>query len=364
MSETPEPRRNSKKNRSPVRLGTLVKEYSSSAVVLVFALYCIGFVIVNTHLGKFGVRPGVLNSFDYIAASLCYLLFVAVVGFPAWVLLYGMTNKPINKTGISSWIFAVIIVWYFLLGQFTRLFFGDLTEKRDVGISGRVILIVAILHITLVVVLKYSGRLLRLRRALADWKYFYVYVAMDGFIGFIRRPDVDHTFVFGAIVLYGVVSSLPEFQDWKLQDYLKYNEICAMIGIFAVCLVFASASEFGKLQYGFLPTSIGGGKLSRVFLKTPLATAENADLLALPVSKGLIGPVMLIYQSDKQVFVVAEKPIDGKPHNAIQIRADLVEVIRNDVMKETSPKSPENGKQPSSTEKPLPSLEQAEQWTD
>ena len=70
---------------SSISVLSIARAVSAAAVGILFCLYAIGFVIVNSFLGRFGLRAGAVFTFDYVAAALCYLIFVGAVAAPVWI---------------------------------------------------------------------------------------------------------------------------------------------------------------------------------------------------------------------------------------------------------------------------------------
>ena len=92
--------------------------------MIIFCLYALGFVIVNSFLGQFGIRAGSLFRFDYVAAALCYLIFLAAVGLPVWAITYGVERR-VSGMPFSKWLWAILVVWNAVIVLFRGLFFPD-----------------------------------------------------------------------------------------------------------------------------------------------------------------------------------------------------------------------------------------------
>ena len=94
-----------------------------------------------------------------------------------------------------------------------------------------------------------------------------------------------------------------------------------------MCVILVNAGEFGKKQYAFLPATVGGGHPATVMVKSALGTADNAQRLGLPVSNGVIGPVLLLYQTGTDVCVITKESFAKRNGGAVQIKRDLVDWI-------------------------------------
>lgn len=309
------------------KIASVLKEVAATAVIFLFVLYCIGFVIINSHLARFGIQAPTLPALDYVAASLCYALFVSVIGFPAWILIYSLMEGIIKKQRISGWIFVVVIIWNVLIGQFTSLFFGDNNTPVSTHWFNTFVIIVGFIHLATVMILKKFKRLPARLEVLDDYSWGFGYIALMNIVGFMRRPEVDGLFVLSALTFYLTFTNLPIYHIQDAHEHLRRREAQIMIGLFAICLSLANASQFGRKQFGLLPHSIGGGKLSKVLLKTSLAISDSPQSFDLPVKGDCFGPVMLLYQSEIDVAVISEDNFNADLRSSVQIRRNLIDAI-------------------------------------
>ena len=105
---------------------SVVQAVSAAAVGIVFCLYAIGFVIMNSFLGRFGLKAGAVFTFDYVAAALCYLIFLAAVAVPVWTIYFGIMRWIQRKhEALSNWLWATIVVWNALIYVFRQLYFPE-----------------------------------------------------------------------------------------------------------------------------------------------------------------------------------------------------------------------------------------------
>ena len=293
-------------------------------------LYAVGFVIMNSFLGKYGVRAGAVFTFDYIAAALCYIIFVGAVAGPVWVLYYGMIRSH-TLGSPAKWVWATIILWIALLTIFRQLYFPGGEISRFWTQVQALVILIGIAHWI------FKKRLSKKKPAWADkWlpilKHELVlpsYLVILGLIGVVGEQHADGWFIFEAFFLFGTLITLAGTATplWELKEHLSRWEIQSLLAIFFVCVVLVNASQFGQKQYGLLPTLVGGGQPNGVLIKTQLATEENAKRAGLPVGDGMIGPVLLLYQSTSEVCVISEDNYTKDSGGAVQLKRDLIDWI-------------------------------------
>lgn len=316
--------------RYAAKILTAMQNLTAGAVGVAFCFYAVGFVIMNSFLGKYGVRAGAVFTFDYIAAALCYMIYIGAVAGPLWILYYAMI-RPHTLGSPAKWVWATLIVWNALLLTFRRLYFPGGEVSRSWSDVQFAVTVIGIAHWIFKKVLtkKNPPWAKRLLPILKHELVLPSYLVVFGLIGVIGEKNASGLFIFNAFLLFGstVILGGTSTPVWDLKEHLGRWEIQGMLAILYVCIVLVNASEFGQEQYGSLPAIVGGGHPTTIMIKTSIATDENGKRTSLPIADGMIGPVLLLYQSASEVCVISEGDYSKRTGDAVQLKRDLIDWI-------------------------------------
>jgi hypothetical protein len=315
-------------------LSSWIQTVAGAAVGIVFCLYTVGFVIVNSFLARFGVRAGAVFTFDYVAAALCYFVFVAAVAAPIWVIYHALTKPDTDKADLSKRMWATLAIWNALIYIFRPLYFPDSPASKWSWVNTTWAIILG-LHLLLLLLISRllpkteRPEVIEARNKLKDFlkhRLFVVgYITSLSFIFLLQEPNLDGLFVFTAASLYAGAMFLmgTGISVWDLKEHLKRREIQLLWAVSLICLILANASTFGKRQYPLLPTIVGGGRPSTITIK--MADYRSLGDSLLPITNGLIGPVLLLYQSDSEICVITKSTFAKGLGSAVQLKRDLVD---------------------------------------
>ncbi len=325
------------------KVRSVIQTVTGGALGIVFCLYAIGFVIINSFLGKYGVRAGAVFTFDYVAAALCYIIFVGCVAGPVWIMYYGAIRAHAVQS-LGRWFWATVIVWNALITIFRQLYFPETQILPLWSRIQTIIVLIAIGHLILYLIARkrkkrWAERLLPI---LSSELFVPLYLALVGVVGIIGEENASGWFISGAFLLFSSLTILAGTSTpiWDLKEHLSRWEIQGLLCILFVCVVLVNAGQFGKTQYALLPTVVGGGRPTTISIKTQLATDENAKALRLPVENGLIGPVLLLYQSSSEVCVVSKDDYEKASGGAVLLRRDLIDWMATSHVEKKAKASP------------------------
>src|SRR5437879_1125176 len=108
----------------------VLKSLTGGTVFIAATLYALGFIIWNAALGRFGVSLGAAIRVDYISAALCYVVFVASVAVPVWIVLRifeSSTGRATDAESAPFW--AAVVLWNLTIGRIRTLYLS--TPHKD-----------------------------------------------------------------------------------------------------------------------------------------------------------------------------------------------------------------------------------------
>ncbi|MEP6637484.1 MAG: hypothetical protein ABJB97_12220 [Acidobacteriota bacterium] len=350
--------------REPVGI---VPSLTGYTVFIVAVLYALGFVIWNAALGRFGVSLQPAVRVDYIAASLCYLVFVAAVAVPVWVSLHLFQNlirrKDENETA-AFW--AAVLLWNFTIGRFSALYFSTPhRELAEVTVSRSTIafrwelalLALLIVHVLLAVATRWFGlSVWKLgRRASFRFKHSFLYLTFFQFILFLKSRSVDTEFLFETLTIY---TTLTYFGSGGVDVFsvirAKHSQVRFMFVTFCCLAVLVNAQSFGKAQFPLLPKSIGGGMPEEVII---VISSSDSRILAesgIPHTDTTAGPLLILAETESDFLLAAKSQyILGKGPVVLLKRSLIGAAIYPDISGASKPVSNSTPK-PSQQGNPIP----------
>jgi hypothetical protein len=84
---------------------------------------------------------------------------------------------------------------------------------------------------------------------------------------------------------------------------------------------------FGKLQFGKMPRTFGGGRPQLAWLKFTSSEPKLGETLSLSASNGFYGPVAILLRSESEILFVSPNDLTNRSPQGMQIRAELVDSI-------------------------------------
>lgn len=311
---------------SPKSIAALLKDASAGAFLFTFCFYVIGYVVLHSYLARFGLRFPAGSAFDCISAALCYFFMVGGIGLPIWLFIRALRQRFEDPSQRKDFFLFLLLLLNALLSRFIQLVFPIPAVASEKPPQIPLLWIMIAIHVSILLILKVSKRAPAVYSFLYGMVWMFFYFTLDQFIWFFKQPTVDSEFLLETMFLYTTLANVPYYVKNPM-EHLRRLELRVMLVPFAICLILAHASKFGRKQYQLLPATIGGGRPSIIFLKTALATADNAKRFEIPSKDGYLGPVFLLYKTDTEVAIISEADIETKPHSAVQIQRNLVEAI-------------------------------------
>lgn len=267
--------------------------------LLLFVLYLTGFVSLNTHLQTYGLFEASALSFNYVKAGTLFFIYNSVLILVAYLAKQEQQLPDAMALVLGSVVLGTVSIgsllyWYDTLfltaapldlqGQQPSVAWSLLAANVGLIASG------AYLSGGAKLTKADIGRVVFMMICLASIVYL-LWRFTDGVMG---------------LLLY---NALGAGAFWLLfADVDALDEILQSVPVAAVVLLLLSLA-FGKLIYPRVSVAMGGGKpyLTQLYL----TKAERDNLVQSQVLKSdsmLMRPVLLLYQSDKTVFV----RLDGK----------------------------------------------------
>lgn len=313
----------------------LVKDFSGASIVLIFFLYALGYIILTTHLGRFGAHVGVLLSFDCVASALCYIGFVCAVGLPAWIICHRFFVAPWAIFGKQAnikereLVGLLILGWNLLLSWGAGAFLGAQSEVQDANVRMPIWYWYIIgAHLSLYLLLKFTKKLPRVLAFLTNWPWVALYITAPALTAFMRRPEIDGGFVISTIMLYTVLMNIETFVFGQQKEELKSRgEIQVLIALVWLFVIVSNAIAFGKNQFARLPATLGGGSPIEVSLRASSSNIQELQKVGLPLIGDSIGPVLMLFSSDKDVFVISTENFKNARGGAVEIRREFLNAI-------------------------------------
>jgi hypothetical protein len=261
-------------------LGQLLAAGIKYSVLLGFGLYALGFIIWYAFLGRFGLYPRSIQTFEFFAAALCYLGFVGTLAVPPVLLLLLMNRKPTGgTTSILTRMEPLLAVWYAILYASKGMYFRG---GRSGWFSWLPIgaLVSAFVFGAWLRASKKPGRFIRFfGHGMTRWTL--TTLAMLLWIALSSGDSAG--FIIVTIFLLGVVGSGgggiggPDISEvWKTRIF----EVRVMICFFAALVVIAHARGFGSKQFGRIPKEFGGGQpeMGFIALVKPAVLTTNSPV--------------------------------------------------------------------------------------
>ena len=338
--------------RSAIPLGasfqtliSLLKDVAAVAVLVVFVVYLLGFVILNSHLAQFGIRVGPIFAIDLLTTGLCYVTFVGALAFPFWIVLHRLFVDVLGRAGgiegFSKNIWLTMTAWRLLTHYYFRIGFS---EPAPIQWNFLVLTAVATFGVLSIAGICIGVRRKRLGKSFDNlWVDVGIYgLIILSIIPEILRHEIDISFVLSSLLIYITIALAFGIPFWELRKEL-FNPIAVrfLLILISIVVVMANAAQFGRRQYGFLPQVLGGGRPSTIYIKCRVTSDRFVKQNNYPIQDGVIGPMLLLFRSSEEIWIVGENGSDGQ-RRALGIPIASIEFMLTEVSgatKEGSDKS-------------------------
>ena len=302
-------------------------EASKLAILALFSLYVIGFVIWHTHLARFGVFPAGLVQLEFLSAALCYLFLVACLALPPAVILRRLLNKKLS--GFPFRVFC--LSWCGILFATERLFFLRSTYRvRSMWNPFNIFLIAGILHVLYLFLFRKKKTPVRLYTILHQVDWMFAYFLLFILTGLLCNPAVDTSFLLTTILFY-VLFDFYGFGGISASELWRHPSTdLKPLAIIVACLLFLTHIYiFGSRQFAAIPKSVGGGLPETALISLSPSSQQLIKIFNLPTTtNGLVGPVQVLAETDRQiVFTSGNITVPSSPSYAHQLRLDLVDAV-------------------------------------
>lgn len=344
----------------------LIKQTAGLGFVLIFLLYTLGYIILTTHLDRFGIRPRILLSFDCIGAALCYIGFVVAVALPAWLISHRFLTRSISLFGRDAdseeWKFiaVLILIWNLLLSWGASDFLSPQVPTTNQKFHLPWWLYMGCGHLLTIGILKWTKKLPKLNWFISLPIWGALYLTVPTLTSFVHRPEVDGFFVLSTIFLYLLATNI-ENLPFGLGDrrFKERSEVQLLLGIVWILIVISNAVAFGKTQYARLPGALGGGAPTEVLIRSDPNTIADLKSFGVKTSGNQAGPALLLFRTDNEICLVTNEHFSSTRGGAMQIRRELVSVIYAEPQASPTPflkpkPRPAPGKAPSPSPTPSP----------
>lgn len=299
------------------------------SAILVAACYISGFVIVNAHLGKYGVRDYAAFTTDYLVAGSLFAVILGIFGF-----LIGKRVSEVDE------FFEIRKKKYSDLGA---LGFGwELICVIDVMASLAMLLEIAAILVSMLLFSYYNQKLYLLlgiavcliaflnfvSTSVAEtkrnkWSYL-LQVVSEVLIVVVFALLMDGMLesVFFFFLLMVVVASIYSDNSSSIPNKHR-TSLAIYTGIFVLVIL---SGSFSYHFYDKIRNSIGGGKPQHIQLLVDSKEVPMLLLERLNIKNDISSELLLVAQSDREIFLL---PVNSSNENiqSIRIDRDLVKAI-------------------------------------
>jgi hypothetical protein len=287
-----------------------LSDFTKITVILGFFLYTIGFLIWRAYLFTFGISAVAFLRTEYLAAALCYLINLIVIGLPP-ALLAAKAIRHIKKqpeSEVSNPLWVVLGFWAVATANLANQFPSwEFTAGVRVWLYVTAGISLAQLAL-LLAALKYKWE--RVSKELQKPHSFLLVWALQSVFLLAFRLDTGFfLWTVGWCALAGCYSLEGHKYFWQ---GLSFFYKAMVIAFFALTLV-RNIQSFGKNVFGNIPQVIGGGKPERALLRFSPLKQELPWLLGIPEytntfgSNYIFGPVSILVRSEKELIFVLDE---------------------------------------------------------
>lgn len=290
-------------------LHAILSEASKYAVLAVFVLYSIGFLIWHSYLANFCVSSVGFLQAEYFSAALCYLIMLAPFTLPSGLLFERLLDPEKKSKAATISVTMVILVSMGLIQTFSTVFFPESTYKFSnkgyILLAG--LLLIMILYMGAQVVCRFRESTSAFARFVNKWDIGLLCLVLLGLSLVLTNPELSKFFVVSAILLYpGIFYS---FGGKAKLIWINAGPIIRIMLItFTVLLLVSNIVAFGSGQFGYVARRLGGGRPELAYLKF---SPQHADLVAslkipavtnVDLLSGFVGPITVLLRTEKEII--------------------------------------------------------------
>jgi hypothetical protein len=300
-----------------------ILEFITGAGPIYFAIvfgiiYVLGFLIINTHLSKFGIFELDIASVRYVTAGAIYCAFLLIFYlFAGRAIIHG--KKWLSKELLFLYIKGIKGIWpliTFIESIINFIFFICLSAAAFVTIAydlSQAIYFYSFLLVVFLIVypLELLGFDGKFPRANLIFLISYKVIAILLFLltSANYQPMIVFYTYFGIAIYINFV--LDRFERWKINsDIVLFTIMHAMI------FFLGTAITFGSLIYGEVTTEIGGGKPMEATIKIEDDFKKYLD--GIDIIKGE-KTVNIVYLTKEYLFIKTDKETLRIPESAIKV---------------------------------------------
>lgn len=275
--------------------------------LLLFALYVVGFLCLNTHLSRFPIVEGNLLSFNYIKASLMFFIFNIILIGTARKIARELNNNRLNSNILIMLFIVNAYCLVFFLYELLTLSFLEQLSDNDEKIKTYIILYTYFPIAFTIFFHKTQNK-----------QGLFLLIALT----FINIAIFCINSVACRVITGYVIASLFAYYTIFYIDYNKRDLYTGNLGLFVPCYGFVLALViigFGAFVYDKIPQVIGGGKSYKATLyltKSELQILRECCILDNDVS--MQQQVNIIYSSDKGFYIDDREKVVIVPIDAIK----------------------------------------------
>jgi hypothetical protein len=300
------------KNQITLELYRFFNETAKLTVFLIFVLYSFGFIIWHSYLATYGVSAIEFLQMEYLSAAFCYLFLAISFSIPPALLFERLLLRLQKAENIESEkVSFLIFLWYLICTRLVGMFFPDPQPSHIPDKYFNYGFIVMILYAILIFSCKkkWEGSVwFKIIRSVDVVSVFLIgYIVIFLFL----NHEVSKKFLLFSLVLYlAAIFAVGKDvrQVWKNADLLLKVLILGFLSL----ILISHIQIFGSSQFGKIPKQVGGGMPEKAFITISEKHQDLASFLNItdPIAlatNGVMGPIQIIFRSDKELIFVAYK---------------------------------------------------------
>lgn len=300
------------KPEKPTLTASLV-EISQYAILALFIMYALGFIIWRSYLASYGISSVGFFQVEYISAAMCYLVIIFVFSICPCALLNLIISEsngqPIKKeSALQLFILWSAIFFFTKTLYFPKVIFVD--SYLLIWLS-----FVWLFFCQILFKLKKSPKFLTPKIAslilLSSSCAFIVLSEV------IKKNSSLHVLIFHApflVLLSDCTMGAAFSQSWNKMG----RQAKSLVAIICVLFFIELLQFFSSIHYPNIPRHLGGGKPDIAFVKFSKESEHLAFSFGLvaaanhPQLNGFWGPITVLLKTDSEILFInsAESKID------------------------------------------------------
>lgn len=292
---------------------TIVKFKTLSQIGLVFSayLYAVGFLIVNSHFGLYGIFPESFINARYLSAALLFLFSICV--FLAALVATKFGRPKGSGIDLKRYLLAVLAIYTIWVSIFRAHAFKEVFFTSPILLLALNLAIVLLLLTPCVVYAKRKNKT----------NYSTLLVPHIVFAGICLTPAFFWFILFNSLTARAI-----EILSGYMGTTVMTPEIISrkrLIMSLTATVIFVNVIGFGAMVYPVVPPGLGGGKAAAVSI---LLVSPREDATNLGISVGENGwseDLKLLFKGTQSIYVERRHPAK---YACTEIRNDDIKAIR------------------------------------